>query len=245
MRVRIINFGTNWWVMHSGEISDPLCFVRKAAYFNAAALKSGRRLHHSAIFRGDVVLYLTSGRNVLYLLALEMHGVAKRIGLALSESFRRDLLDAYLAGSQPSITLPEVLVWHQLNTIRLQPVYVPEYHKDETTAGYLRRFSTGFASSRRMPISERSISRPAGVRYDLRPRAQNELHHAPRRQLGADCGSTFLSAPRRRAAVELLLLTGNCWLQLGRSASSLTRPLQFVRLSFPFGGCAALFNPRR
>jgi hypothetical protein len=42
----------------------------------------------------DVVLYLTSDRNVLYLLALEMQGVAKRIGLALSESFRRDLLDA-------------------------------------------------------------------------------------------------------------------------------------------------------
>jgi hypothetical protein len=28
-----------------------------------------------------------------------------------------------------------------LNTIRLHPVYVPEYHKDETTGGYLRRFS--------------------------------------------------------------------------------------------------------
>jgi hypothetical protein len=38
-------------------------------------------------------------------------------------------------------TLPEVLVWYRLNTIRLHPVYVPEYHKDETTAGYLRRFS--------------------------------------------------------------------------------------------------------
>jgi len=42
----------------------------------------------------DVVLYLTSDHDVLYLLALEMRGVAKRIGLALSESFRRDLLDA-------------------------------------------------------------------------------------------------------------------------------------------------------
>ncbi|HEY0308149.1 MAG TPA: replication-relaxation family protein [Acidobacteriaceae bacterium] len=41
----------------------------------------------------DVVLYLTSDRDVLYLLALEMRGTAKRIGLALSDSFRRDLLD--------------------------------------------------------------------------------------------------------------------------------------------------------
>ncbi len=42
----------------------------------------------------EVVLYLTSDRNILYLLALEMTGVAKRIGIALCESFRRDLLDA-------------------------------------------------------------------------------------------------------------------------------------------------------
>jgi hypothetical protein len=42
----------------------------------------------------DVILYLTSDHNVLYLLALEMRGVAKQIGLVLSESFRRDLLDA-------------------------------------------------------------------------------------------------------------------------------------------------------
>jgi DNA sulfur modification protein DndC len=38
-------------------------------------------------------------------------------------------------------TLPEVLVWHWSNTFRLHQVYVPEYHKDETTAGYLRRLS--------------------------------------------------------------------------------------------------------
>jgi hypothetical protein len=63
MRVRVINFGTNWWAMNSGEISDPLCFVRKAAYFNAAALKSGRRLHHSAIFRGQVRFNSKSGFN--------------------------------------------------------------------------------------------------------------------------------------------------------------------------------------
>jgi hypothetical protein len=41
----------------------------------------------------DVVLYLTSDRNVLYLLAEEMRGRRKRIGIALSESFRRDPLD--------------------------------------------------------------------------------------------------------------------------------------------------------
>lgn len=38
-------------------------------------------------------------------------------------------------------TLEDVLAWHWANAIRLHPVYVPEYHKDGTTGGYLRRFS--------------------------------------------------------------------------------------------------------
>lgn len=38
-------------------------------------------------------------------------------------------------------TLGEVLAWHWANAIRLHPVYVPEYHKDGTTGGYLCRFS--------------------------------------------------------------------------------------------------------
>ncbi len=38
-------------------------------------------------------------------------------------------------------TLSDVLAWHWTNAIRLHPVYVPEYHKDGTIGGYLRRFS--------------------------------------------------------------------------------------------------------
>jgi len=63
VRVRIINFGTNWWSMHSSDTSDPFCCVRRAAHFNAAALKSGRRLHHSAIFPGQVRFNAKSGFN--------------------------------------------------------------------------------------------------------------------------------------------------------------------------------------
>lgn len=37
--------------------------------------------------------------------------------------------------------LDTVLAWHWDNAIRLHPVYVPEYHKDGTTGGYLHRFS--------------------------------------------------------------------------------------------------------
>jgi len=38
-------------------------------------------------------------------------------------------------------SLADVLAWHWVNAVRLHPVYVPEYHKDGTTGGYLRRLS--------------------------------------------------------------------------------------------------------
>ncbi len=61
MYVRIVSFGTNWWAMHSRETSDPLCFRRRAVWFNAAALMSGTRLRHCAIFPGQVRFNSKSG----------------------------------------------------------------------------------------------------------------------------------------------------------------------------------------
>jgi hypothetical protein len=61
MYVRVVSFGTNWWAMHSRETSDPFCFRRRAAWFNAAALMSGRRLHHSAVFPDQVRFNSKSG----------------------------------------------------------------------------------------------------------------------------------------------------------------------------------------
>ncbi len=61
MRVCVISFGTNWWVMHSRDSSDPYCFRRRAAYFNAAALRCGRRLRHSAIYPGQIRFNAKSG----------------------------------------------------------------------------------------------------------------------------------------------------------------------------------------
>jgi hypothetical protein len=61
MHVRVVGFGTNWWAMHSRDTSDAYCFRRRAAWFNAAALMSGRRLRHSAIFPGQVRFNLRSG----------------------------------------------------------------------------------------------------------------------------------------------------------------------------------------
>lgn len=63
MYIRVVSFGTNWWAMHSGDSDDPLCFQRRAAYFNAAALKFGRRLRHSAAFPGLVRFNSRSGFN--------------------------------------------------------------------------------------------------------------------------------------------------------------------------------------
>ena len=61
MYIRVVSFGTNWWAMHSPDTSDPFCFRRRAAWFNAAALMSGRRLHHSAIFPGRIRFNSKSG----------------------------------------------------------------------------------------------------------------------------------------------------------------------------------------
>ncbi|MDE3103867.1 MAG: phosphoadenosine phosphosulfate reductase family protein [Acidobacteriota bacterium] len=38
-------------------------------------------------------------------------------------------------------TLSEVLAWHWKNSIPLHPVYIPDFHEDGTTGGYLRRLS--------------------------------------------------------------------------------------------------------
>lgn len=61
MRVCVISFGTNWWAMRSPNKSDPYCFRRKTAYFNAAALMCGRRLRHSAIYPGQIRFNAKSG----------------------------------------------------------------------------------------------------------------------------------------------------------------------------------------
>jgi hypothetical protein len=61
MYVRVISFASNWWMMHPSNTDDPYCFRRRVAYFNAAALKSGRRLHHSAIYPGQIRFNTQSG----------------------------------------------------------------------------------------------------------------------------------------------------------------------------------------
>lgn len=38
-------------------------------------------------------------------------------------------------------TVAQVLAWHHAESVPLHPVYVPEYHADGTTGGFLRRLS--------------------------------------------------------------------------------------------------------
>ena len=63
MRVRVISFGTNWWAACSHDLSDPMCFRRRAAWFNSAGLKQGRRLRFCWVFPGQIRFNRTSGFN--------------------------------------------------------------------------------------------------------------------------------------------------------------------------------------
>ena len=67
----------------------------------------------------DVVLYLASDRNVLYLLADEMRTSRKKLGLALSESFRSNPLEAntLMAGEEQEVVpFRMMLASHSMRT---------------------------------------------------------------------------------------------------------------------------------
>jgi hypothetical protein len=61
MRVRVISFGSNWWAVHSNDLDDPYCFRRRAAWFNSAGLKYGRRLRLCWAYPGHIRFNENSG----------------------------------------------------------------------------------------------------------------------------------------------------------------------------------------
>lgn len=61
MHVRIISLGTNWWAMHSPDLSDSHCFRRRAAWFNSTGFKCGHRLRLNWIYPGHIRFNLSSG----------------------------------------------------------------------------------------------------------------------------------------------------------------------------------------
>ena len=104
MRVCVIGFGTNWWAMHSCDTSDPYCFRRRVAYFNAAALMCGGRLRHSAIYPGQIRFNAKSGFDPEFpsraigrvFLCSGPNQVAGRIHLLFVRTAAVSLPDAYL-----------------------------------------------------------------------------------------------------------------------------------------------------
>jgi hypothetical protein len=82
---------------------DAIATLRTEETSRRIALEYERTLKSSARYReirevlnadkmADAILYLTSSHDVSHVLAIEMRGVKKTIGVALSEDFRRDLL---------------------------------------------------------------------------------------------------------------------------------------------------------
>lgn len=61
MRIRVVGFGTNWWRVHPADLEDPFCFRRRAAWFNSAGLRSGRRLRLCWVYPGQVRFNQNSG----------------------------------------------------------------------------------------------------------------------------------------------------------------------------------------
>ena len=104
MRVRVISFGTNWWTMRSSDATDPYCFRRRVAHFNAAALMCGRRLHHSAIWPGQIRFNANSGFDPQFLvraigrtfLCSGPKKIAGRVHLLFTRPVIEELPDAYL-----------------------------------------------------------------------------------------------------------------------------------------------------
>ncbi len=104
MRVRVISFGTNWWTMRSSDTADSYCFRRRVAYFNAAALMCGRRLHHSAIWPGHIRFNANSGFDPEFLVRMigrtflcsGPNKIAGRVHLLFTRAVIEELPDAYL-----------------------------------------------------------------------------------------------------------------------------------------------------
>ena len=66
MRVRVVSFGTNWWAVHSHNLENPYCFLRRAAWFNSAGLKSGRRMRLCWAYPGHIRFNQNSGFQAEY-----------------------------------------------------------------------------------------------------------------------------------------------------------------------------------
>ena len=79
--------------------------------------------------------------NCIGIRAEESHSRSRLAPLVVNESLMTRHRTVYNWLPIFDQSLADVLAWHWVNAVRLHAVYVPEYHKDGTTGGYLRRFS--------------------------------------------------------------------------------------------------------
>ncbi len=79
--------------------------------------------------------------NCIGIRAEESHARARLSPLSINQSVSTRQRTVYNWFPIYEQSLSELLDWHWRNNVPLHPVYVPEYHKDGTTGGYLRRLS--------------------------------------------------------------------------------------------------------
>ncbi len=79
--------------------------------------------------------------NCIGIRAEESHARARLSPLSINQSLSTRQRTVYNWFPIYEQSLSELLDWHWRNNVPLHPVYVPEYHKDGTTGGYLRRLS--------------------------------------------------------------------------------------------------------
>jgi DNA sulfur modification protein DndC len=100
----------------------------------------------SDLKRGPIEKYI---RTLPYRLILNRMGIrseessprAKLQLLSLNSSLTTQTRTVYNWFPIFDESVADVLTWHWHNRIPFHPIYVPEYHKDGTTGGYLRRLS--------------------------------------------------------------------------------------------------------
>ncbi len=79
--------------------------------------------------------------NCIGIRAEESNARARLLPLTVNQSLSTRKRTVYNWFPIYDLTLSDVLAWHWVNAIPLHPVYVPEYHKDRSTGGYLKRLS--------------------------------------------------------------------------------------------------------
>lgn len=52
MRVKILNFGSNWWGRFGSDPNDPYRFARRGAYFNSTGVRCGKKIRRHWIVSG-------------------------------------------------------------------------------------------------------------------------------------------------------------------------------------------------